>query len=218
MASDRSEATKRALCLATEAMVAREGLSHVALRSVAAAAGQGNTAAVTYHFGNIDKLLRATVDMRVRDLEGERLRLIDEAGGDVAALDAFTAWRCMMRPVLSLPDEQAPHAHVRFLMHMRLAGRLSDPLDPSIERPDAPTMSLLLARIQAGLAHLPYQIARARIAFANMVFWNAVMLHDEKALGSAGDAVDLPTLLADAERLVRTILGEAAASFNPPHL
>ena len=207
MATDRSEATRRQLCVATEAIVARHGLSHVTLRSVAAAAGQGNTAAVSYHFGTIDALLRATVDMRVDDKEAERARLIAEAGG-LAALDGFSAWRCMMRPLLSLADEQIPHAHVRFLMHMRLDGRLSDPFDATIDRPRSPTMTLLLARIQAGLAHLPYQLARARVALAGTVFWNAIVLHDQKALGSAAEAVDLPTLLADAERLVRMILLE----------
>lgn len=206
MATDRSEATRRQLCLAAEALVAMHGLATVTLRSVAAAAGQRNTAAVSYHFGSMEKLLRAVVDMRVREMEPERQRLIAEAGQPPAAMDPFVAWRCMMRPVLSLADEQARHAHVRFLTHMRTAGLLSDPFDASIKRPGAPTMELLLDRLHAALATLPYELARARIALCGLMFWNAIALYDERALGAASPSLELSALLADVEGLVDGIL------------
>ena len=82
MGSDRSAATRRRLCLAAEALVARSGLEAVTLRTVAAAAGQRNTAAVSYHFGSLKNLLRAVVEMRVLDEEPERRRLVELLTGD----------------------------------------------------------------------------------------------------------------------------------------
>lgn len=204
--TDRSEATRRALCLAAEALVAESGLAPLTLRKVALAAGQGNIAAVSYHFGTIETLLRAVVDMRLRDSEAERRQMIARAGGDVAALDAFGAWRCLAWPLLALPDERAPHAHVRFLTHMSAAGLLSDPFDASVERPDAPSVALLLRRLHATLGHLPHRLGRARIALCGLMFWNAVALYDRQALGPEVAALDLGILLRDVEEQVRRIL------------
>ena len=206
MVLDRSTATRRQLCLAAEALVARQGLAPVTLRTVAAAAGQRNTSAVSYHFGSLEKLLRAVVDMRVCDMEPERQRLIAEAHHPLASMDPFVAWRCIIRPVLTLTDEQAPHAHVRFLAQMRTAGLLSDPFDVSIERPGAPSMAPLLERIHAGLAHLPDELARARLGLCGLMFWNAVALYDEHALGKGRGRLGFAELLADVEGLVRMIL------------
>lgn len=213
MAIERGAATRRQLCLAAEALVATQGLSPVTLRTVAAAAGQRNTSAVSYHFGNMETLLRAVVDMRVVDMEPERQRLIAEAQQPLTSMEAFIAWRCMVRPVLSLPDEQAPHAHVRFLAHMSTAGLLSDPFDATIDRPGAPTMPLLLGRIHAGLAHLPYDLARARLSLCGLMFWNAIALHDQRALGRSASQLALPALLADVERLVEMSLEAPAGSW-----
>jgi hypothetical protein len=154
----------------------------------------------------MEKLLRAVVDMRVRDMEPERRRLISETGQSPADMDPFVAWRCMMRPVLSLPDEQARHAHVRFLTHMRTAGLLSDPFDAEIKRPGSPTMEALLDRLHAALASLPYEVARARIALCGLMFWNAVVLYDERALGASSPSLDLSALISDVEGLVERIL------------
>lgn len=203
---DRSEATRRTLCLAAEALVAEKGVASLTLRRVAQAAGQKNIAAVSYHFGTIELLLRATVDLRLRDSEAGRRHRIARAGGDVSRLDAFGAWQCLAWPLLALPDEQAPHAHVRFLMHMSVAGLLSDPFDASIDRPGAPTVMLLLERLHETLGHLPHQLGRARIALSGMMFWNAVALYDRRALGPELAAVDLSILLRDVEGLVRQIL------------
>ena len=51
-AKSRSDDTKRLLCIAAEAMFASGARGDVTLRSVATAAGQRNTGAVAYHFGD----------------------------------------------------------------------------------------------------------------------------------------------------------------------
>lgn len=206
--SERSEATRRQLCLAVEWLVATQGLANATFRKVADAAGQRNTAAVSYHFGSIEILLRAVVEMRLRETEADRLRMITDSGRPIEAFDGFMAWRCLARPLLGLADERSPHAHIRFLSQMSAAGLLSDPFDERIERPETPSITALLQRLQASLTGLPPQLGRARIALCGMMFWNAVALHDEQALGT-DVPVGLDILLADVEGLIRGMLTTA---------
>ena len=204
--TDRSELTRRQLCLAAETLVATHGIGTATLRAVALAAGQKNTAAVSYHFGTIEELLRAVVDMRLRDTEEDRARMIRESAPSLTQMDAFAAWRCMMRPYFLLRDEQAPHAHIRFMMHMSAAGLLSDPFDARIPRPGAPSIAALLERLHATLAWLPPQLGRARIALAGTMMWNAVALFDKHGFGPERPAMTLDDVLADVEGLVRLLL------------
>ncbi|SCW59747.1 transcriptional regulator, TetR family [Sphingobium faniae] len=204
--TDRSELTRRQLCLAAETLVATDGIGTATLRRVAVAAGQKNTAAVSYHFGNVEELLRAIVDMRLRDTEEDRARMIRDSAPTLADLDAFTAWRCMMRPYFLLRDEQAPHAHIRFMMHMSAAGLLSDPFDAHIPRSGAPSIAALLDRLHQTLAWLPPQLGRARISLAGMMVWNAVTLFDKHGFGMERPALSLDRLLADVEGLVHALL------------
>jgi len=204
--TDRSELTRRRLCLAAETLVATHGIGMATLRAVAIAAGQKNSAAVSYHFGSVEELLRAIVDMRLRDTEGDRARMIAESGPALADLNAFSAWRCMMRPYFLLRDEHTPHAHIRFMMHMSAAGLLSDPFDARIPRPGAPSIAALLERLHDTLRWLPPQLGRARIALAGMMVWNAVALFDTHGFGPEQPALDLDAIIADVEGLVRILL------------
>ena len=208
--NSRSETTRRQLCLAAETLVAEAGIGVATLRAIALAAGQRNTAAVSYHFGSVEELLRAVIDMRLRDTEADRARMIGESGPSLEQLDAFTAWRCMMQPYFLLRDEQAPHAHIRFMMHMSAAGLLSDPFDAGVARPGAPSIAALLERLHGALAWLPPQLGRARIALAGTMMWNAVALFDKNSFGKEQPALEMGVLLADVEKLVRLVLSAPA--------
>lgn len=209
--SDRSETTRRQLCLAAETLVATHGIGTATLRAVALAADQKNTAAVSYHFGSVHELLRAVVDMRLRDTEADRARMIRDSAPTLADLDAFTAWRCMIRPYFQLRDERVPHAHIRFMMHMSASGLLSDPFDARVPRSEASSITALLERLHDTLAWLPPQLGRARIALAGMMVWNAVALFDKHGFGQERPALGLDAIIADVEGLVRGLLSAPEA-------
>jgi AcrR family transcriptional regulator len=202
MRAERGEATRRALCLAAETLVAQHGLEAATLRRVAEAAGQRNIGVVTYHFGTVPRLLRAIVEMRLNEAEAFWRDAI-AAFADPDAMDAFHAWLCVVRPALLAPGERSPHAHVRFLLHMRLAGMLSDPFDPSIDRKGTPALDFLLGRIRERMRHLPPHIARARISLCGLMYWNAIVLHSE---GQDERPEILGEILADVEQSARSIL------------
>ncbi|MGW5715245.1 TetR/AcrR family transcriptional regulator [Amycolatopsis sp. NPDC003865] len=92
----RSNATRESILLTAERLFAEFGIEAVSNRQISEAAGQGNNAAVGYHFGSKTELVRAIV---IRHNEAvERLR-----AGQVAAVGDSPGLRewvtCLVRPV-----------------------------------------------------------------------------------------------------------------------
>jgi len=71
-----SERTRKKLLRAAEELFAREGFDRVTLRQIARASGQGNVAAVQYHFGSKQGLLEAIVDRHQDEVEKRRGALL----------------------------------------------------------------------------------------------------------------------------------------------
>jgi AcrR family transcriptional regulator len=65
----RGQTTRELILVTAERLFAEFGISAVSLRDIAAAAGQKNNAAVHYHFGDKEKLLKEIVLFRVKDIE-----------------------------------------------------------------------------------------------------------------------------------------------------
>ncbi len=73
--------TKSTLLDAAERLFAEHGFSATSLRNISAAAG-ANLAAVHYHFGSKEALIKAVLERRLVPLNQERLRLLDLAEAD----------------------------------------------------------------------------------------------------------------------------------------
>ena len=63
--SDRASSTQEAILVAAERLFAEHGVFAVSNRQVSEAAGQGNNAAVGYHFGTNDYALFMQDDIKV---------------------------------------------------------------------------------------------------------------------------------------------------------
>jgi AcrR family transcriptional regulator len=91
-ASAASSDTRARIISAAEQLFAARGLNGVSLREINRAAGQSNTGAVQYHFGDRDGLVRAVIEKHRQDSEPRRHALLDqyEAAGidDLRALGA----------------------------------------------------------------------------------------------------------------------------------
>jgi AcrR family transcriptional regulator len=77
--------TRSRLMRAAEQLFAARGIEGVSLREINRAAGQSNTGAVQYHFGDREGLLRGVIERHRRDTEPRRHALLDqyeEAGVD----------------------------------------------------------------------------------------------------------------------------------------
>jgi AcrR family transcriptional regulator len=114
LALDTPSPAQTRLIDACEFLIARRGFAGVTLTDIRRHAGHGNHAAIRYHFGSRDELVRATYDWRSRPLHGDRARRVAEldAGGkgaDVAAL--MTIW---VETLSARLDALRPSSFARF--------------------------------------------------------------------------------------------------------
>lgn len=123
----RGEATRLAILDAAERLFAEQGIERVSHRQISAAAGQGNNAAVGYHFGTTADLVEAIVARHGAPVDDHRQRLAAEVEGSTDIRD----WvNCLVRPTaehlasLGNPTHYArlsaqlaadPHRHARFV-------------------------------------------------------------------------------------------------------
>ncbi|MFI0821031.1 TetR/AcrR family transcriptional regulator [Streptomyces sp. NPDC021098] len=110
---ERVSATREALLTAAERLFAEHGVHAVANRQISAAAGQGNNAAVNYHFGTKTDLVRAIVRRHAERMERIRARMLADIG-DSTELRDWVA--CAVRPTTEhLADLGHPSWYARFI-------------------------------------------------------------------------------------------------------
>ncbi|CCH31128.1 TetR family transcriptional regulator [Actinosynnema sp. NPDC047251] len=106
------DATRRRILDTAERLFAEQGLRAVSHRRISAAAGQGNNAAVGYHFGAKADLVRAIVRRHALRMDDLRTGLVAAAGGSA---DLRTWVGCLVRPVTThLAALGAPTWYARF--------------------------------------------------------------------------------------------------------
>ncbi|MFC5833603.1 TetR/AcrR family transcriptional regulator [Nonomuraea insulae] len=111
--AERVEVTRDHILTAAERLFAEHGVFSVSNRQISEAAGQGNTAAVGYHFGTKTHLVRAIVRKHSESIEGRRAQMVSAIGGS----DDVRDWvSCMVRPVTEhLAQLGSPTWYARFL-------------------------------------------------------------------------------------------------------
>jgi len=97
----QGEATRMRLMAVAEQLFAERGISAVSLREIATAARQGNNAAIQYHFGNKEGLLRAIRVDRGRVNDERRAAMLADAVSRPSGYDAIDLVEAMVRPLSS---------------------------------------------------------------------------------------------------------------------
>jgi AcrR family transcriptional regulator len=93
---DRAAATREAILDTAERLFAEHGVHAVSNRQISEAAGQGNTAAVGYHFGTKHDLVRAIVRRHSADVDRLRTAMVEAALGSTDVRDWVA---CLVRPM-----------------------------------------------------------------------------------------------------------------------
>ncbi|MDX8050833.1 TetR family transcriptional regulator [Lentzea sp. BCCO 10_0798] len=94
--SERTQSTRELILVAAERLFAEHGVLAVSNRQISEAAGQGNNAAVSYHFGTKADLVRAIARKHSAPIEEIRRRVADEAGDSTDVRDWIA---CLVRPM-----------------------------------------------------------------------------------------------------------------------
>ncbi|MFI0816619.1 TetR/AcrR family transcriptional regulator [Streptomyces sp. NPDC021098] len=130
--TERAAETRAAIMAAAERLYAEHGLVAVSNRQISEAAGQGNVAAVGYHFGTRADLVRAIMGKHSAAIDAIRQRMLDETRGSREVRDWVA---CLVRPASEhLATLGVPSWHARFAVQV-----MTDPVLRAIVTEEALT-------------------------------------------------------------------------------
>ncbi|MEV4357540.1 TetR family transcriptional regulator [Nonomuraea sp. NPDC052116] len=185
--AERACATREQILTAAERLFAEHGVFAVSNRQVSEAAGQGNNAAVGYHFGTKTDLVRAIVRKHIERIERVRRRMLAETAGSGEVRDWVA---CLVRPVTEYLAEMGnPTWFARFGAQV-----MTDPVLRDIMIDDAlssPTLVEILGELKRCLPELPPDVRAERRDMTSHLMAH-VCAERERAL-----AEDTPTPRAD---------------------
>ncbi|PAK28061.1 TetR family transcriptional regulator [Streptomyces sp. alain-838] len=207
---EKVEATREAILMAGERLFAEHGVYTVSNRQISEAAGQGNTAAVNYHFGTKVDLVRAIAHRHADQIEQIRARLVAETGSSAELRDWVS---CLVRPVTEhLETLGSPTWYARFSAQV-----IADPALYQItaEEPLAsPSLQHLLRGLNACLPTLPVEVHANRGIMARHLIVQ-MCVERERALAD-GRPVSWPTWHDTATGLIDAIVGLWTAPVTEP--
>ena len=185
--AEQVQATRELIMTAAERLFAERGLASVSARQISEAAGQGNTAAVGYHFGTKTGLIHAIIRRHTQDIEKIRSRMADAVlsggtGGDASLRDWVS---CMVRPSAEhLAALGAPTWFARFAVQV-----LADPeLRPLLLKETfvSPAIRQILKGLGKCLSGLPAPVRAERDDMALALIVHVVAQHERVLADVAG--------------------------------
>lgn len=195
---------------AAEKLFAEKGFAATSLRGLTRTA-QVNLAAVHYHFGSKEELLRATFERRIGPVNAERLRRLDDLearpGAGPSVEDLLAAF---LAPALALADSPDEGAHA----FLRLVGRLN--AEPTaygewLMEVFAEIERRFLPAFQGALPHLDRASLLWRLHF--VIGTMCIALTDGERLVRISRGLCDPT---DGETLLRHLVTFTAAGLRAP--
>jgi len=115
--------TKSQIKAAAQLLFARHGVDAVTIQQIVAAAGQRNNAALHYHFGTKEELIRQLVVDGAAVLDARRqgmLREIEARGGPADIREVLLV---LVMPVIELGDDERWRGYVRFTSSLQASDR-----------------------------------------------------------------------------------------------
>ncbi|HZE18336.1 MAG TPA: TetR family transcriptional regulator [Mycobacterium sp.] len=182
--AERSIPTREAILAAAERLFAEHGVFAVSNRQVSEAAGQGNNAAVGYHFGTKTDLVRAIEQKHRVPIERLREEMVAEMG-DSTDMPDWVA--CLVRPLTEhLAALGNPTWYARFAAQV-----MADPAYHHIVVKDAlssPSLVQVIDGISRCLPQLPADVRAERNVMARNLLMHTCA-DRERAL-AAGTSVN----------------------------
>ncbi|MEU7146093.1 TetR family transcriptional regulator [Nocardia sp. NPDC046473] len=194
---ERVQATREQILAAAERLFAEHGVVAVSNRQISEAAGQGNTAAVGYHFGTKIDLVRAIVGKHAADIDHIRTRMVADATGSTNVWDWVA---CQVRPLTEhIAALGNPSWYARFIAQV-----MTDPAFRAIaiaDAQDSPSLQQARVGLNRCLPDLPTSIRATRGEMARQLMVH-VSAERERALAEGApsnwaDWADTATGLID---------------------
>jgi AcrR family transcriptional regulator len=217
--TERASSTQEAILVAAERLYAEHGMFAVSNRQVSEAAGQGNNAAVGYHFGTKADLVRAIEQKHRGPVEQLREQMVAELlgsgpkEGQVAEMRGWVA--CLVRPLTdhlaALGSDGSATWYARFA-----AQAMTDPAYYNIIVKGAlssPSLVQVVDGINRCLPDLPVDVRFERNIMARNLLMHTCA-DRERAL-AAGASMHQSSWRAAASGLIDAIVGLWLAPVTP---
>ena len=114
-----SEETRNQIKAAAQMLFARRGVDGVTVQEIVRAAGQRNNAALHYHFGSKEELVRQMVVDGAAVLDRRRREMLDALtarGGPESLRDILLV---LVMPVVELGEDERWRGYIRFTSHLQ---------------------------------------------------------------------------------------------------
>ncbi len=197
----RGEAAREALIAAAERLFVEQGLDNVSHRQISAAAGQGNTAAVNYHFGTTDDLILEIARRHTSRIERIRERMVAELAPDADLRDWIG---CLIHPLAHHLDSLGnPTWYARFAAQIVTDPRYRDVVEANAKT--SPVLRRTSEGIRSCMAELPDAVWAERSAMGRLIVVH--ILADREADLAAGRPTARPTWTACADGVVDALVG-----------
>jgi AcrR family transcriptional regulator len=181
------EATRIKIITVAETMFAERGIAAVSLNEIRLAAGQSNAAAVNYHFGSKEELIRAILEDRFDRIDAERGRILDEALSEDRPVELRRLLEALVVPQVSSIKRGERHVALVAQLLFGGYGKLGGPAwilaDPSLTGHGQRLNQLLWQQ----LSHLPEAVVTTRLRFVYTSCLNALADH-QRHQATAADA------------------------------
>ncbi|MBV1934701.1 MAG: TetR family transcriptional regulator [Parvibaculaceae bacterium] len=177
--------SREVLILAAERLFAESGLHGVSLRQINDAAGQRNTSAIQYHFGNRDALAKAVFVHRMQHINPRRDALLDEmsdANGltDLRGLIGAMAW--------PLAEELKPRPEGNYFLRFLAQTAREEGFAVLTSAPHLSTgRQRATEAISALISYLPPKIHEIRVMTIGEMAINALAVFEADGSGKSSD-------------------------------
>ncbi len=199
--------TRSRLLDAAERLFAEEGFAAVGLRAITAAAG-ANLAAVNYHFGSKDGLLRALLERRVTPLNAAQEAHLDalEAAHGTSPWPLDALLRALFEPLVTEPCiRDAPHFR-RLLSRMYLYRDDRDHMEPTLNELSGSLRLRFVEALRTALPHLDTEVFFYRAAFLSGAMWAGMAHLEEQAACCARSGENWVPTHVDSQRAVEELI------------
>ncbi|GLY86818.1 TetR/AcrR family transcriptional regulator [Actinoallomurus iriomotensis] len=207
--AERVQATREAILTAAERLFAEHGVFAVSNRQISEAAGQGNNAAVNYHFGTKTDLVRAIVRRHSDEIEQIRVRMVAEAADSTDPRDWIA---CLVRPNAEhLATLESPSWFARFAAQVMTDPELRDIM--TAESLASPSLNRAVEGLKRCLPELPPEVRAERDEMIRQLMMH-VTAERERALAD-GRPTARATWHDAATGLIDAIAGLLQAPVTP---
>lgn len=185
------EDTRDRLLICAERLFAERGVASVSMREINKAAGQRNTSAIHYHFGSKAALIEAIFELRMRELNARRVRLLDRMEAEGRASDLRAVLQAVIQPLaegLQGPDEDLNY----IIFFAQVLNEASGHVLAAIRAPFSEGMQRARYLIADCVKEVPPAILEERMALATEISVQALAQRARRRKQKTGEELRVP--------------------------